>query len=345
MILKELSEAIGVSGDEGEVRTIIKKAITGHVDQMWVDNLGNLLAIKKGTGKIKMRVLLDAHMDEVGLMVTGYDKDGSLQFNKVGGIDDRILLGKAYWVGPDKIPGVIGGKPVHLLDRQEYAKVVSSDNLRIDIGAANKDEAANKVKIGDRATFATRFVDTGPTMMGKAFDDRAGCAVLVKLLQSDPYPMDIMAAFTVQEEVGLRGAKVVGYRLEPDMAFTLEGTICDDMPKDEDEDISPVTEVGKGPAISIMDKRTIADPRLVKFLAATAEKHAIPFQFRRTTRGGTDAGAIHTSRTGIPSVGVSLPSRHIHSTTAVCSKDDLDNTIRLVKAALYELSPDVISRN
>lgn len=344
MILKELSEAMGVSGDEKEVRAIIKKAIASHVDRMWVDNLGNLLAIKNGTGKVAMRVLLDAHMDEVGLMVIGYSKDGSLQFKKVGGIDNRVLLGKTFYVGPDKLPGVIGGKPIHLLEDSEESTVVSSDNLRIDIGASNKEDAAKKVKIGDRAIFATRFIENETTMMGKAFDDRIGCAVLIELLQNGPYPMDVLAAFTVQEEVGLRGAKVASFQLEPDVAFVFEGTICDDMPKKEDEDISPVTEVGKGPAISLMDKTTIADPRLIRFLASTAEKHAIPYQFRRTSRGGTDAGEIHLSKAGVPSVGISMPSRYIHSPASVCSKDDFNNTVRLARAALNDLTPDVIAR-
>lgn len=342
VILKELSEAVGVSGDEGAVRVIIKKAIADHVDEMWVDNLGNLLAIKRGTGAVSLRVLLDAHMDEVGLMIIGIDQDGTLKFRPVGGIDDRVMLAKTVWVGPDRIPGVIGGKPVHLLERGEYNNVVKMNGMRIDIGASDKDAASAKVKIGDRATFATEFSDLGPTVMGKAFDDRVGCALIVELLQCGPYPVDVMAAFTVQEEVGLRGAQVVGYRLEPDVAFALEGTICDDLPKEDD--VSPVTEVGMGPALTTMDRATIADPRLVRFLTETAAKHSIPFQFRRTVGGGNDAGAIHLSRSGVPSAGVSIPCRYIHAPAAICGKIDLENTIRLMRATLEELTPAVIAR-
>lgn len=344
MILQELSEAVGVSGDEGAVRLIIKKAIADHVDELWVDNLGNLLAIKRGTGQAPLRVLLDAHMDEVGLMITGIESDGTLRFHAAGGIDDRVMLGKKLWVGPKKIPGVVGGKPIHLLSRSEENSVVRMDSMRIDIGAHDRDAAAARVKIGDRATFATQFIDLGPTMMGKAMDDRVGCAVIVELLQGEPLPCDLLAAFTVQEEVGLRGAQVVGYRLEPDLALALEGTICDDLPKEEGEDVSPVTEVGKGPAISVMDRRSIADPRLVSYLVGVAENHGIPYQFRRSTMGGNDAGAIHLARAGVPTASVSLPCRYIHAPAAICSKDDFENTVRLVRAALNELTPAVIAR-
>ena len=342
MILKELSEAVGVSGDEGAVRILLKKAIAGHVDEMWVDNLGNLLAIKRGTGEVALRVLVDAHMDEIGMMITGFDSDGTLRFEPVGGIDDRVMLGKMVWVGPKRLPGVIGGKPIHLLEDGEYKSVARRKGLRIDIGAADKDGAKREVKIGDRATFATEFLDLGPTMMGKAFDDRVGCAVIVELLRGDPFPCDLAIAFTVQEEVGLRGARVAGYRLEPDIAFALEGTLCDDLPKDDD--VSPVTELGQGPALTVMDRGTIDDPRLVSFLTATAEAHDIPFQFRRVTGGGTDAGALHLSRAGVPSAGVSIPCRYIHAPAAICSKGDFDNCVRLMRAALMELTPAVIAR-
>jgi tetrahedral aminopeptidase len=342
VILQQLSEAIGVSGDEGAVRTIIRQAITGHVDEMWVDNLGNLLAVKRGTGEVNLRVMLDAHMDEVGMMITQIDSDGTLRFAQVGGMDDRVLLGKTVLVGREQLPGVIGGKPVHLLEGDERTKVVPTKSLRIDIGARDKDAAAAQVKVGDRATFATEFVDLGPTLMGKAFDDRAGCALIVELLQGDRFPVDVLAAFTVQEEVGLRGARVAGYRLEPDIAFALEGTVCDDLPKDDD--VSPATELGRGPALTTMDHATIADPRLVSFLVQTAEAHDIPYQFRRTVGGGNDAGAIHLTRAGVPSAGISVPCRYIHAPAAICSKADLENTVHLVRAALQALTPAVLER-
>lgn len=342
MILKQLSEAVGVSGDEDAVRAIIKDAVAGHVDELWVDNLGNLLAVKQGTGAARLRVMLDAHMDEIGMMITSLESNGTLRFHAVGGIDDRVMLGKAVWVGPKRLPGVIGGKPIHLLERDEYTSVARGKSLRIDIGAPDKEAAAKQVRVGDRATFATEFMDLGPTMMGKAFDDRVGCAVMVELLQAERYPVDVVAAFTVQEEVGLRGARVAAYRLEPDLAFTLEGTLCDDLPKEED--VSPATELGKGPALTVMDRATIPDPRLVSFLMSTADSHDIPYQLRRTVGGGTDGGAIHLSRSGVPTAGVSVPCRYIHAPAAICSKADFENTVRLMGAVLNNVTPAVIAR-
>jgi len=344
MILEALSNAVGVSGAEGAVRTLIKEAIAAHVDQMWVDNLGNLLAIKNGTGREALRVMVDAHMDEVGMMITGHDSDGTLRFMTVGGIDARLLMGKGVVVGEKKIAGVIGGKPIHLLSSGESSRVEQVESLRIDIGAPDKETAKRHVKVGDRATFNTIFQDLGPTCLGKAFDDRVGCAILVELLRDEPYPYDLLASFSVQEEVGLRGAKVAGYRLDPDIVFALEGTICDDLPKEEGEDVSPVTEIGKGPAISFMDKRTIADPRLVRYLVAIADDNEIPYQFRRTAQGGNDAGAIHISRSGVPSASVSVACRYIHAPAAICSKTDVNDAIRLMQAALRNLTPSVISR-
>ncbi|MFQ5422054.1 MAG: M42 family metallopeptidase, partial [Anaerolineae bacterium] len=214
-LLKNLTEAVGVSGDEKEVRLLIRDLIADHVDEWRVDAMGNLIALKKGTGASNLKVMVDAHMDEVGLMVTGFESNGTLKFATVGGFDDRTLLGKVVQVGPDKITGVIGARPIHLLKSNQRNSVVKRDAMRIDIGAKNKDAASGKVKVGDRAAFVTEYEELGPTAIGKAFDDRAGCAALVDLLRARPYPFDLYAAFTVQEEVGLRGAGVAAYGIEP----------------------------------------------------------------------------------------------------------------------------------
>jgi len=343
LILKELAEAIGVSGNEDAVRKIIADAVRDHVDELRSDTIGNLFAVKKARGKGNgLKVMIAAHMDEVGLMITGFDSSGGLRFRSVGGIDDRVLPGKLLLVGPDKIPGVIGVKPVHLLKEDEGKQVVKMDSLVIDIGASSKEEAEKLVKVGQAAAFATRYRKAGRTVTGKAFDDRAGCAALVELLRGERFPFELHGVFTVQEEVGLRGAQVAASAVEPDCAFALEGTICDDLPKDQD--VSPTTELGKGPAISLMDRSVFADRRLVDHLIATAERLGIPYQFKQPGVGGTDAGAIARSKSGAPSVPVSVPCRFIHSPVARLSLDDFENTVRLMRESLKRLTPDVLKR-
>lgn len=342
MILRELSEAYGVSGNEGDVRTVILDAVREHVDEIRVDTMGNVLAFKRGTGRQRMRVMLAAHMDEVGLMVVGHDNDGFLKVRSVGGIDPRLLPGTLLQVGPGHIPGVIGTKPIHLLKKEENKKIPKIQDLVMDIGAKSKDEARKLAPLGTYATFATQFRELGPTVSGKAFDDRAGCAVLVELLHGEQFHFDLHATFTVQEEVGLRGAQVAAYAIKPDCAFALEGTIADEIPKDKD--ISPTTELGKGPAITMMDHSFIADRRLVRLLTGTAEELGIPYQIKQPGIGGTDAGAIHLAHAGVPSVTVAVPCRYIHSPVAILSLDDFNNTVRLMRESLSRLTQRTLRR-
>ena len=337
-MLKELSEARGVSGNENAVRRIILDAIKDTVDEHRVDTLGNLIALKKGHGKSQRKVMVAAHMDEIGLMIVQIEKEGALRFRPVGGIDDRVLLAKKVLIGDNKVPGVIGSKPVHLLEPKQRQQVVRVAEMSIDIGASSREEAERLVKVGDYATFDIAFTELGGTLRavkGKAFDDRAGCAVLIELLK-EIYPFDLYAAFTVQEEVGMRGARVAGYAIAPDAAFALEGTVCDDMPKKKD--ISPTTTVGLGPAITVMDRSVIAYPRLVELLVKTADENDIPYQFKQPGIGGTDAGAIHLTRAGVPSVAVAVPARYIHSPVSLLSLNDLDNTVRLMHQTLLRVS-------
>ncbi len=344
MLLKELSEAVGVSGHEGAVREVILHAIKARVDEHHVDALGNLIALKKGYGGQRRKVMIAAHMDEVGLMIVRIEKEGSLRFRPVGGIDERVLLAKKVLIGDKKVPGVIGSKPVHLLEPRQRQQVIRVEDMSIDIGASNQEDAANLVKVGDYASFDVAYRVLGGELQavtGKAFDDRAGCAVLVELLKNT-YPFDLYAVFTVEEEVGLRGAKVAAYSVAPDVGFALEGTICDDMPKQKDA--SPTTVVGKGPAITIMDRSIIADKRLVDLLVTAAEEKRIPYQFKQPGIGGTDAGAMHLSREGVPSVVVAVPARYIHSPVCLLSLKDLRNTVGLMNQALARLDAVDLSR-
>jgi endoglucanase len=279
-------------------------------------------------------------MDEVGFMITHAGENGLLHFGKVGGIDDRVLLAKMVRIGEKRIPGVIIAKPVHLTERSERDTVVDSEKMAIDIGVSSKAEAEKLVRKGDYAAFDVAFEDLGRMVKGKAFDDRAGCAVLVSLVENGPYPFDFYPVFTTMEEVGLRGARVAGFHVMPDAAFALEGTICDDGPREKDE--SPTTAVGKGPAISVMDRSVVSDRRLVRLLIETAEAEGIAYQIKQPGKGGTDAGAIHLAKTGVPTVPVSVPSRYIHSPVCMLSKADLENTVKLMTSTLRRLTPDVL---
>jgi len=339
VILKELSETFGPSGHESTVRQLILEAIHKHVDSYEVDALGNLMALKPSSqpapsGHQPLKVMVSAHMDEVGIMVTHADKDGLLHFDVVGGLGTRTLLAQLVVLGDDRLPGVIGSKPIHLQERSERKKLPKVLDLTIDIGATGQEEAEKAVPKGTYGTFATSFAELGGelrTVKGKAFDDRAGCAVLVELLEAD-YPFDLWAAFTVQEELGLRGARVAAFRIEPDVAFALEGTVCDELPREKER--SPVTELGKGPAITIRDRSVVCDPRLIKHLVEVAEAEGIPYQFKQPGVGGTDAGAIHLVKEGVPSAVVSVPSRYIHSPVSLLSLVDFENTVRLMRSAL-----------
>ncbi len=344
MILRELSEAVGVSGSEDAVRKIVLGAIDGHVTDIRINALGGVTALKQGTGASNLRVMIAAHMDEIGFMVRGFESDGLIRFSAIGGVDDRILPGLRVRIGD--VPGVIIWTPIHLNRDQTVVKL---SNLRIDIGATSKDEAAGKVKPGDRIAFDSKFMEIGDRMLrGKSFDDRVGCSLLIDVLQGDPYPVDVLAAFTVQEEIGLRGAKVAAQTLSPDVAFVLEGTTANDLPNpladpDDQIDVNPTCRVQGGPALTVMDRSMVADPRLLNFLRETAEAEGIPYQVKTQLGGGTDAGSIHLANAGAPAAVISMPCRYIHSPSAYLHRDDYDNGLRLIKAALNRITPEILT--
>ncbi|MBN1248601.1 MAG: M42 family peptidase [Anaerolineae bacterium] len=337
--LEILSNAPGISGDEGEVRKAIRPLIRDSVDDLRVDALGNLIAHKAGTGDSDLRVLITAHMDEVGLMVVGHNGDGTLKVDTVGGIPDRLLPGLSVYVGPDRICGVLGLEAIHRASTTSKAPKVSK--LAVDIGASSQSQAEELAPLGTSIVFATRFQTLGRSCKGKAFDDRAGCAILISLLNGDPFPFDLYGVFTVQEEVGLRGARVASYTVAPDVGVALEGTLADDLPK-EDDDVSPTTELGKGPAITVMDRSYTTPPRLLQHFIRTAQAQGLPFQLKQPGIGGTDAGGIHQARAGVPAITVAVPCRYIHSPVSLLRQDDLSNTAALVDAAIRRLSPETL---
>ena len=339
-LLKRLTEAVAVSGDEGAVRAIVLEHVRSLADDVRVDALGNVLAIKRGRGRKRLRVMLSAHMDEVGFMITRNEGKGLFRFGKVGGMDTRNVMGKAVWVGPDRIPGVIGMTPIHLTTWESRQRVPGVDTLRIDVGPEN----AGKVQPGMRATFATPFARLGPSIRAKALDDRLGVTTLIELLRHAPSNIDLLAAFTVQEEVGLRGAKVAAFALDPDVAFVLDCTHAVDLPRSDGEPNAQYnTHLGRGPAIYIADRATLSDPRLVHHLATTAEAEGLPYQFRQAGGGATDAGSIHKQHGGIPTVSVSTPARYLHSAASLARVNDWKHTFYLVLAALRRLDPGVLT--
>jgi putative aminopeptidase FrvX len=337
-LLERLSNACAVSGDEGEVRKIVLEEVRSDGTDVRVDGLGNVLVSRRGSREGSLRVMLAAHMDEVGLMLTHDMGEGSYRFEIVGGLAAADLPGKAIWIGRDHLSGVIGLKPLHLGHGEEARAVIKADDLHIDVGTVKGAE-----KIGQRATFATSFARLGPSLVGKALDNRLGVASLIELIRCSPANIDLLAAFTVQEELGSRGARVAAYAFNPDIAIILDTTPAYDLPAwDMEENIRYNTKLGAGPAIYTADASTLSDPRLVRFLVEVAESLKIPYQLRQPGPGGTDAGVIHKQREGIPSVSISVPGRYLHSPAAIARLSDWQHSLTLVARALERITPQVL---
>lgn len=321
MLLKDVATAWGVTGDEDHVRQVIKENVTPYVDDIIYDSLGSLITVKKGKKDYPV-VMISAHMDEVGFIITGYNDDGTLSFEPSGGIDEKVVASKPIYIGENRIPGV-----VRLGTRYE--------DSYIDIGVDSKAEAEDIIDIGDYGMFTTLYEDFGDKLVkSKALDDRAGCRVLLELLKND-YDFPLYGTFTAQEEIGDRGAFSASYLIKPDIGIVLEGTVCADSPKVEPYRHS--TTIGEGPAVSIADRTCYFDIELSEAICRLAEENAIPYQRRRITGGGNDAGAIHLAGTGSRCITVSVPCRYIHSPICVASYEDFENTVKLVDLFLREI--------
>ena len=339
VLLESLCNASGVSGDEGEVRKIVLEQMRPFAHMLKVDALGNVLVTRQGTGENRLRVMVSAHMDEVGFMLVEDNDNGLFTFAKVGGIDVRHLSGKSILVGCDHVPGVIGAKPIHLTTREERRHPIPIDAMRIDLGP----EGSSKAKIGQHAVFATRFQLSGPSLMAKALDNRQGVATLIELVKHAPDNIDLLAAFTVQEEIGARGARVAAYALNPDLAIVVDTTPANDLPTwDGAENTAYNTRLGAGPAVYLADSSTLSDPRLVRYIMSTAEDEGIPYQLRQPGGGGTDAGTIHKQRMGIPSISISMPCRYLHTAICVARLEDWKNTLALLQAVLKRLPGTIL---
>lgn len=339
-LLTRLCNAVSVSGDEQEVRAIVLEELRDFADVTKVDAMGNVLVRREGAGEDRVRVMIAAHMDEVGFMIVKDEDDGVFEFRVIGGVDPRQLVGKPVIIGRDHVPGVIGAKAIHLTTPEERKQVLKVDQLRIDVGPGGD----SKVKVGDRATFATKLAVLGPSIRSKALDDRLGVFNLIQLLKHAPENVDLLAAFTVQEELGLRGAKTAAYAFDPEIGIAMDSTPANDLPHyDGLPNTSHNTKLGNGPAIYIMDRGTIGDQRLIKWLVDSAEAGKIPWQFRQPGMGGTDAGEIHKTRAGVPSVSVSVPQRYLHSAAGLIRIEDELNTLKLIHTALTRLDRSILN--
>lgn len=334
MLLRELTCLNGAAGDEKAVRNYVYDRIEHMVDSIEVDNMGNIIALKRGQSSDK-RIMLSAHMDEVAMMVTAIKDDGTIKFGDVGGIDSKILIGQKVVIGENKINGVIGAKPVHMQDKTERMTPIKVKNLYIDVGTSKKEETGKLVELGDYIYFDSDYVEFGDNRVkAKALDDRVGCAILMEVLKRK-YPFDVYACFTVQEEVGLRGSIVTTNRICPDIALVVEGTTCSDVHNVKPGDYSTV--LGDGVALTVMDRTTIVDKDLLHYLEKVATENNIKFQYKKTVSGGNDAGSIQRSGGGVKVVSISVPCRYIHSPVSVMSKNDFYETQKLAIAFLENM--------
>ncbi len=332
--LKELCMIDGTSGREEDVRNYIIGRIEGKCEYK-VDPMGNILAFKKGKKTAKNKVMFSAHMDEVGFIVTYITSEGFLKFDTVGGIDSKVIVGRkvVFSQNKNKIFGVIGLKPVHLTAASEQGKVPPYDSLYIDIGAPSKEEAEEYVCVGDSAYFVSSAIEFGENkILSKAIDDRFGCAVMIKMIESE-LPYDANFAFVVQEEIGLRGASAAAFTIDPDYAIVLEATTAADVAGVSGADCVCIP--GEGAVVSFMDRSTIYDREMFKRAFELAREKNIPCQTKTLIAGGNDAGAIHKTRGGIKTITVSLPCRYIHSACCVADIDDMKSCADMAHA-LYE---------
>jgi len=326
--IKTLCELNGISGREHIVSNYIISEIKSIADEVTLDNIGNVIALKKGKKTPKNKIMLSAHTDEVGLIITGISDEGLLSFASVGGISPKVIIGRSVYIYDRDIVGVIGTKAVHMQEPDERKTAVPEDKLYIDIGATSKAQAEEAVSLGDSIAFIGDYQEFGDGFIkAKAIDDRAGCAILMEIMAQE-LEFDTYFAFSVQEEVGLRGAKVATYSINPDIAIVVETTATGDVAGVKDAD--RVSVVGDGAVVSYMDLSTIYDKGLYDLAFKLGKENGIKCQTKTKISGGNDSGTIHVSRGGVRTVAVSIPSRYIHSPANVVKKDDV--------IAVYEMA-------
>ena len=317
-LLKRLLETFGPSGNEETIREVIRQEIKDYADEIKVDALGNLIAIKRGNGK---KIMVASHMDEIGIMVTNIDENGFLRFTNIGGDSIALYQRVMFADGTMGVVGMENGRDEDL----------ALNKMFIDIGDMSKEEAMKKVNVGDAACFYTPYVQNDDYIMAKALDDRIGCYVTIEALKAlKDCPNEVYFVFTVQEEVGLRGAKTAAYGIDPDMGIAIDVTLTGDTPKAKTMDVK----MGKGTAIKIKDNSVLAHPTVKNLMIETAKENNIPYQLEILEGGGTDSGAIHLTKSGVPSGVISVPCRYVHSPSEMVSVKDVKSSIELLVKVL-----------
>tara|TARA_B110000259_G_scaffold29255_1_gene31394 strand:- start:4517 stop:5560 length:1044 start_codon:yes stop_codon:yes gene_type:complete len=335
-LLSEICETAGAPGFENRVRKLVLREIEFLVDEFSIDNLGNVTAIKRGVDSSK-KVMLGAHMDEIGFIVTHIDEEGFVRFHTLGGFDPKTLTAQRVIIhGKKDLMGVMGSKPIHVMTPEERNKVPKTTDYFIDMGM-NKEEVEKYVEIGNPITRERELIEMGDCVNCKSIDNRISVYILIEVLkQLKTVPYDVYAVFTVQEEVGLRGANVSALNINPDFGFGIDTTIAFDVPGAAAHE--KVTELGKGTAIKIMDSQTICDHRMVSFMKKTADKNNITWQPEILTAGGTDTAGIQRMTPGGSIAGaVSIPTRHIHQSIEMANKKDIKGSIDILVACLTEI--------
>ena len=333
-LMKQLCSLNGVSGDEGEVRDHIRTLAEPYADSIRTDALGNLIVFKRGAKSGGNHLLLAAHMDEVGIIVTHVTDEGFLKFGFVGGVDRRVAIGKPVALGKDRIPGIISLKAIHLTEKSELKKVPKTDKLYIDIGASGREEAMKLAPPGTYGSFVSRPEEFGDGFFkARAIDDRIGCAIMLELLREE-LPLDVTFAFTAQEEVGTRGAFGAAFSVTPEVALVLETTTAADLPGVDDH--RRVCAPGKGPVISYMDGSTIYDRGLFEDLRRLAEDNGIPWQTKEYIAGGNDARTIQRTKQGVRVAAMSAATRYLHAPSSVASVADFENMLKLTRLFLAD---------
>lgn len=335
-LLKKVCEAPGVPGYESKIRNMIIKEVEPLVDEVTVDNMGNVYALKKGVSSEK-KAMVAAHMDEIGFIVTHIDDNGFVRFTTLGGFDPKTLTAQRVVIhGKEDLVGVMGTKPIHVMSPEERTKMPKTTDFYVDLGM-NKEEVEKIVSVGNPITRDRQLIEMGNCVNCKSIDNRVSVFILLETLRNlKECPYDVYGVFTVQEEVGIRGANVAAHTINPDFGFGLDTTIAFDLPGAQPHE--RVTSLGEGTAIKILDASTICDYRMVDFMKITADKENIKWQTEVLTAGGTDtAGVQRMGKNGAIAGAVSIPTRHLHQVIEMANKDDIQGSIDLLKACLEQL--------